>query len=253
MHKRPYVVAHRGDSLHFPENTLPALNAAVALGVDWIELDVVTTSDGVVIVSHDTTAERCTDGRGAFINMTLEQVKALDAGTWFGSQFARARIPTLDEVISLVRGTGVRLCIEVKGDHEAEFLATARGVVTLLETRDFLQFASLSSFDIGCLAAARSWQPSLTVNLDPTPQDGTLSAWQLCKQCLHCGANFFSHTHRTVTRETVLEAHAHGLQLWAWTVNDRTKMEQMIALDVDAILSDDPALLQNVLRETRGE
>lgn len=249
MNTRPYVVAHRGDSLHYPENTLPAFEAAVALGVDWIELDVVSTADGVVVVSHDTDADRCTDGHGKLVSMTLDQVKALDAGAWFAPQFAGTRIPTLDEAITQVAGSGVRLCIEIKGDTEAEFLATARRVVTVLETRSFLQYASISSFDPGCLAAVRSWQPLLTVNLDPTPQEGILSGWELCQQCLNCGANFMSYTHRTLNREIVLEAHAHGLHLWAWTVNDRVKMQQMIALDVDAILSDDPALLQAVLRE----
>lgn len=247
MSKAPFLVAHRGVSASHPENTLVAFQAAVDLHTDWIELDVLTTANDVLIVSHDRTADRCTDGTGRFKQMTFEQARALDAGGWFAPRFAGERIPTLDEVLTLVEPTTVRLCIEIKGDTPDEYLANARATVTLLQQRNFLRRTCIASFDPACLRAVRAWEPLLATNLDPMPQDGTLTAWELCQQCLNCGANFIGQTYEYVTPELIDEAHYHGLALWAWTVNAADTMRQMAALDVDAILTDDPVTLKSVL------
>lgn len=247
MSRRPYVVSHRGVSTTYPENTLAALQAAVDLSVDWIEIDVVTTADNVVILSHDSTADRCTNGSGSFKTMTLEQVKILDAGSWFDNRFKDERIPTLDEIITRLEGTSVRLVIEIKGETAADYADTAANVVSVLRQKNFLRHAVVESFDAGCLHKVRELEPLLAVHLDPTPQDGTLTAWELCQQCLGCGANFMSYDYQLLTTEIVEEAHAHGLDVWAWTVNEPEAMKAMAALDVDGILSDDPALLQSVL------
>ena len=247
MSTLPYVVAHRGASALYPENTLAAFQAAVDLDVDWIELDVVATADGIVIVSHDTTADRCTDGSGLFKTMTFEEVKTLDAGGRFGKDFAGTRIPMLDEVITLVEKTPVRLCIEIKADNLDDALATARATVTLLQQRNALRQSTIASFNADCLRVVRQWEPLLAVNLDPTPQDGSLTPWELCQQCLRCGANFMGHTYENLTPAHLEEARAHGLAFWAWTVNDADAMRQMVAMGVDGIFTDDPAKLKEIL------
>lgn len=247
MPKLPYVIAHRGLSAAYPENTLSAFQAAVNLKVDWIELDVVMTGDGVVIVSHDETADRCTNGSGPFRAQLWNDIKQLDAGSWFGAAFAGERIPTLDEVLDLVRLTTTRLCIEIKGETPEEFLETAAATVSLLQTRQFLQNASIASFNGACLSAVRQLEPMLTTNFDPTPQDGSLSAWELCQQCLAVGANFLSHKYETLTPELIDEARSHGLPIWVWTVNDADSMRRMADLHVDAILSDDAEMLKRVI------
>jgi glycerophosphoryl diester phosphodiesterase len=247
MSKRPHIIAHRGFSAAYPENTLVSFQAALDLGVDWIELDVITTADDVLIVSHDTTADRCTDGSGLLTQMTLEQTKALDAGGRFNARFAGERIPTLDEVIDLVEATPVCLSVEIKGDTPDEFLSTALATVKLLQRRSFVRQASIASFEPECLRAVRAWEPLLTTNLDPTPQDGSLTPWELCQQCLRCGANFMGYNYERLTPAHIEEARLHGLAFWAWTVNNADAMRRVAALDVDAILSDDPMTLLAVL------
>ncbi|MBC7813024.1 MAG: glycerophosphodiester phosphodiesterase, partial [Burkholderiales bacterium] len=121
--------------------------------------------------------------------------------------------------------------------------------VTLLQRADALRYCSIASFDPNCLQAIRTWEPLLPVNLDPEPQDGSLTPWELVQQCLRCGANFMGHTYRTLTPAIVHEAHSHGMGLWVWTVNDAAAMRDMLNMGVDAILSDDPALLKMVLAE----
>src|ERR1044071_7635909 len=158
MSCRPYVIAHRGISGRYPENTLLAFQRAIEAGADWIELDVHTTADNVVIVSHDATANRCTDGQGFFSAMTLSQVKKLDAGHWFAEEFAGQRIPTLEETLDLLGDGRIRLCIEVKGPTTDENIRTARGTVDILQKRGYLRHVVISSFSPDALRAVKTWE-----------------------------------------------------------------------------------------------
>ncbi len=243
----PHVIAHRGASGRFPENTLSAFEHAVEVGTDWIELDVVTTADDVVIVSHDTRVDRCTDGTGKFADMTLAQVKQLDAGVRFGEAFAGTKIPTLDEALDVIGDGRVRLCFEIKGDDTDHYIRNAYATVQLLQRRGFLRYAAVSSFNHESLRAVKGWEPLLVTSLDPTPQDGTLTPWELCQQVLRCGANFMQHWHGTMTEAIVDEAHKHGFAIWAWTTNEVADMRRMVDLGVDAIMSDYPDVLRDLV------
>ncbi len=98
------VIAHRGAHIHYPENTIPAFEAAIRMGADFIECDVRSTSDGKLVIMHNATVNATTNGAGTVRQMTFEQVRALDAGVKFGAQFAATKIPTFDEVLDLARG-----------------------------------------------------------------------------------------------------------------------------------------------------
>ncbi|TPE61556.1 hypothetical protein FJQ54_08165 [Sandaracinobacter neustonicus] len=108
------LVAHRGRSPDRPENTLAAFRQAIALGVDIIEIDLRMTADGEIVILHDPTVDRTTDGTGDVSTLTLDQVKALDAGGRFDARFAGERIPTYEEVLDLVTGTRVKLLLDIK-------------------------------------------------------------------------------------------------------------------------------------------
>jgi glycerophosphoryl diester phosphodiesterase len=98
------AMAHRGEHLHHPENTLLAYQAAIDAGADYFEVDVRTTSDGKLVLSHDGSVARCTNGKGEIAKMTFDEVRALDAGIKSGLQFAGTKIPTFDEALDLARG-----------------------------------------------------------------------------------------------------------------------------------------------------
>ena len=246
---RPYTIAHRGHSGLYPENTLLAFQKAIEAGADWIEFDVVATRDGSVVVSHDTRVGRRTNGSGSIASMTLAQIKQLDAGVRSGAAFAGETIPTLEETLTFFQSQPVRLCIEIKGDSPAEFIETARKTVAILQRRAYLQRVVISSFNPECLLAIKSWEPLLSTSLDPDRQDGTYTPWQLCQQVLGCHANFLLHRHDTLTHDIVDEAHQHGFSLWTWTVNDPESMRRAIALGVDALMTDYPDRLRQVVDE----
>ena len=107
------AISHRGEHLHHPENTVPAFEEAIRVGADFIEVDVQTTADGKLVLSHDGTVNRCTNGEGKVSEMTLEQIEALDAGIKAGREFAGTRVPTFDQVLDLARGK-IGIYVDVK-------------------------------------------------------------------------------------------------------------------------------------------
>ena len=107
-------VAHRGASGHAPENTIAAYDLAVKMKADYFEVDVQRSKDGHLVIMHDTTVDRTTDGSGSVKDLTLAQLKQLDAGSWFSSAFAGEKIPTLEEVLDRYRGKGIKILIELK-------------------------------------------------------------------------------------------------------------------------------------------
>src|SRR5262249_45661174 len=113
----PLIIAHRGDSSHRPENTLAAFVGALEVGADLVELDVQLTADGHIVVIHDVTVDRTTDGRGDVRRMSLPEIRALSAGygAVFGAAYAGERVPTLAEALGLLRGRA-RVMIEIKGE-----------------------------------------------------------------------------------------------------------------------------------------
>lgn len=102
--KKIVVIAHRGEHLHHPENTLPAFQAAIDAGADYFELDVRTTSDGKFVIMHDSTLDRTTNGTGEVYQHTFNEIRSLDAGAKFSPAFAGTKVPTLDEALDLARG-----------------------------------------------------------------------------------------------------------------------------------------------------
>jgi len=160
--------AHGGASAECPENTRLAFSRAIAHGVDALELDVHLTRDDVLLVIHDSTLERTTNGTGRGRDHSLTEIRQLDAGQG-------QRAPTLDEVFGLVRSTPIRLCVEVKGETETDGLTIAEAIVRSLEAADFWGQAIVTSFSPAALLKARVLQPALAMMLDPSPQDGSLT------------------------------------------------------------------------------
>lgn len=248
MFHRPYVIAHRGISGRYPENTLLAFEKAIEAGTDWIEIDVRTSTDDVVFLAHDGSADRTTDGHGLFKNMSLAQVKALDAGRYMGAQFAGERVPTLEETLDFI-DSRVRLCIEIKGEDIGDYLRTAWNTVSILLKRNYLRHVMIASFNHECLRAVKAWEPLICTSLDPEPQDGSLTPWELCQQVLGYNINAMQHTYDKITPELIDEAHQHGFSLWAWTVNEPDDMRRMVEMGVDAIMTNYADVLRGIVDE----
>jgi glycerophosphoryl diester phosphodiesterase len=226
-------IAHRGASGRAPENTHAAFAAAVALGAEAIELDCQLSSDGELVVIHDETLERTTDGRGAVGDRTAAELAALDAGAWFDASYCGERIPRLADVIAQVRDR-VLLNVEIKSARDLGAIEPKlAALVAAEEAAPWVLFSSFHYEAMRNMRAAAPWA-RLGVLCDEDPRRGGMAL------ALELEAEVLIPGRRWVDVRIVEEAHAAGLDVWVWTVNEPGEMRRLIALGVDAIFSDWP-------------
>lgn len=156
------VIAHRGASAAAPENTLVAQEIARRGGADWIENDVQPSRDGVPFVLHDGTVDRTTDGTGNIRNLTAAQLKALDAGSWFGPHYVGERVPTLAEQLADLRTRGGNLLLEIKGRHTRDEVAT---IVKVIRDQQMTGRVFIQSFEVDALKYSYEIAPELPLGL----------------------------------------------------------------------------------------
>lgn len=233
------VIAHRGYSKVAPENTLAAFKAAIDAEADVLELDVHRTTDGQLVVLHDEKVDRTTNGKGEVENMTLEQVKQLDAGAWFGPAFAGERVPTLDEVLAIAKGRA-NVMIELKG-RKAPLIPPL--VAQAIARFGMAQDVIVSSFYYGPLEAMRVLTPMLSIGALVLPTHGP------AKRARALQASTAQAYYKAVAPNDVRAAHDSGLQVHVWTVNAPDDMARMAQAGVDGIITDDVATCRQVLTE----
>ena len=232
------VVAHRGFSGKYPENTEIAFREAIELGVEMIEFDVHLAKDGALIVIHDATVNRTSNGKGRIADMTLAEIKALDAGAWLKPEFAGQRFPTLQEALDLMGGK-VRLNIHVKAyPNDAERLVPS--VVRELQARNLLDKSFVAS-DQEYIALARRIEPRLGIcNLSTTPKETYVSRSD------SIGCRILQPGNKQVDKALVDDAHAYGMEVNPFYADDEAEMRRLIECGVDGILTNYPDRLQQV-------
>ncbi len=242
VQERPLIIAHRGFSAIAPENTLVAQRMAAELGVDLIECDVHRTKDGQIVVMHDATVDRTTDGSGALAEMTLAELKALDAGSWKGPKYAGERVPTLAESLELI-GERARLIIEIKAEGIAD------EVLRVVEECEALDRVVIFSFDYETVCRARELRPELPcLWLTGGAQDPSAAAAAALVEKVERGRlTGISPSYAGATDELLRQCREKGLWLWTWTLDEPEQMKEAIARRVGAIGTNWPDRLRKVL------
>ena len=236
-----FVIGHRGASGHAPENTLAAFRKAVALGATFIETDLQLSRDAHFVAIHDDTVNRTTNGRGSVHDLTLAELRQLDAGSWFGSQFSGERVPTLEEILEFSKKNDAVFYLELKpsgawgGEH---------ALIGALRDSGEIARAVVISFD-----------PSLVLNvhkIEPTIMSGLLYDGQLDKpieKALEIGARQLVVRGDLVTPALLAQARKKDLQVVCWTVNHPAHMRMLIEAGVAGIMSDYPDRLVAALKK----
>lgn len=233
------VVAHRGASGTHPENTAAAFAEAVRLQTEMIEFDVHLTADGQLIVIHDSTVDRTSDGSGAVAEMTLAELKELDAGSWFAPAFAGERFLTLGETLDLMPRT-MRLNVHVKADGAVRKQLVPM-VVDELTRRQLLDTAFIAS-DQDSLRVARGREPRLAIcNLSVNPVE------EYVERSAAIGCRILQPGHAITTPELVSAAHARGMEVNPFYADTEDEMRRLVACGVDGILTNQPERLQALL------
>ncbi len=241
---RALVIAHRGDSKVAPENTLPAFASAVKVGADLVELDYFHSADGVPVVFHDKDLDRTTNAKQVFgrskipiASKTLDELRRLDAGLWFGRQFAGTKIPTLDEALDTIQAGSVTL-IEHKGGDAAT-------CVELLKRKDILDKVVVQSFDWRYVRDCHHLAPKLTLTALGSKE---LTAAQL-DQIQLTGAQVVGWNEKDIRKADIDAIHRRGLKAWVYTVDDPRRARQLIADGIDGIITNTPAAILKLVKD----
>lgn len=244
---RPRLFAHRGGSSIAPENTLEAFRAGLAAGADRLELDVHATADGQVVVFHDATLDRTTDGSGPVREVTLAELRRLDAGARFAGPSGdfpfRGRgivVPTLDELLEAL--PGVALNIEVKQDAPA----IERAVLEVLARHGARDRVLLAAEDAAIMERIRAADPDGLTGFSTADvleffgrlEAGTLGGWLPPGAALQIPPSWEGTD--LVTPSSVEAAHRLGLEVHVWTIDDPGEIDRLLDLGVDGIMTDDP-------------
>ena len=218
------AIAHRGASSYAPENTFAAFDLAIEMGARHLELDVHFSSDGHLVVIHDDTVDRTTDGSGPVTGRSLAALTALDAGVWFDPRFKGERIPTLGAVLE--RYWGAHLHVELKG-HSA---GLAQRAVDMIRSSGVATNVTITSFRKAKLEETRAYAPELPTGwLVGEVSDAVVAqarALGLTQLCPRAGA---------VTPELVRRLHAEGLVVRAWGVATEDLMRQVVTAGADGM------------------
>lgn len=235
------ITSHRGDSKNAPENTLPAIELALDSASDYIEIDVQETKDGEVVLMHDSTMARTTGVNKRVSDLTLEEIRQLDAGSWFSEDYVGTQIPTLREVLEVCKGK-CRLNIEIKTGKNMPDLEEK--VVGLIEEYDFARQCVVTSVYKKSLKKVKEYNKEI--------RTGYILSSAYGRYYLDKEIDFLSMRTTLITERVVRMSHKYGKEIYVWTVNGKEDAIRMSQLGVDNIITDRPVYMRNVLYEQGG-
>ena len=236
-------VAHRGASGTYPENTLLAFQKALDIGVDEIELDLYMTKDDHLIIMHDSTVDRTTDGTGSISDLTLAEIKALDAGIAFGEQFRGERVPTWEEALELVQGkVGLNVHLKEGGNPDGHY---ERKVAKALSHFQMVEDSIMTCSDasVGIFAEIDSRIECRIFRANRTPEEYIRKSVEMGLRTMQPGRDI-------TTRDFVQKAHEARRIVHVFYADTPEDMQAYIEIGVDGILTNYPERLKAVLTET---
>ena len=247
--EKPLIMGHRGYQARYPENTMVSFLAAVAAGAQFVELDVSLTRDRQVVVMHDDTVDRTTDGRGRVADFDLDALQHLDAGSWFDPRFAGERVPSLAEVLEQV-ATQAYINIEIKAHPSTGpglIAQVEQGVVDLVSTRGVQKRVLVSSFDKGVLKRIKHLEPGVDIAFiaETCPLNETVA---LCREL---DVFSFHPLLDAVDRNLVAALHQAGVYVFPWSVDSAGDIRHAFALGVDGVIAKDPLLVRQCYDDLR--
>ncbi|WP_391560291.1 glycerophosphodiester phosphodiesterase [Robertmurraya sp.] len=231
-------VAHRGATAYAPENTIAAFDLAVNMKADYIEIDVQRSKDGELVLIHDTTVDRTTDGTGKVGELTFEQLRSLDAGSWKGEQYEGEPIPTFEEILDRYRGK-VGILIELKAPEL--YPGIEKQVAEALKERNLDKPQNekiiIQSFNFESMKTTNELLPLVPIGVLTSNRAHTTPE---ALQEFSTYADWFNPSYGIVTEELVNQVHSLGMKIGSWTVRSQEAADFLFEMKVDAIITDYP-------------
>lgn len=246
------IIAHRGASAYYPENTMAAFQGAIDMEADMVELDVQLTSDNEVVVFHDEKISRCTNGRGRIAGYSYAELKKLDAGSWFDEKFAGARVPALRDVLDLCKAR-IAVNIEIKTEAVTDIISGGieEKCLRMVDQVGMREHVVFSSFDPRALSHLRQIDHQAPVAvLFEKKYYGSMLPSQMIEWL---GADAFNCSRRELGRKWLADLKHHGIPVNVYTVNDEKNMNRLLFLGVDGMFTNYPDVLKRVQRAMSDE
>ena len=248
-------VAHRGHSFIAPENTLASYRAAIEAGADGGECDVYRSADGVVFLSHDRSPKRTMGGSdGNLTQMTFDQIRQFDAGSWKGEKFTGEKVPTLDEYLKLLKGTKCHPVIEIKQPGiEAD-------VLEIVRKNEMMDVSTIIAFSEDAVRAVRRLAPDICVawlysedlkDKGTAEENAERLAELVIGRCRALDVSIIDLDHRLLSPKLIQSLNEAAIHVWAWTVNDEIAMRRYLDWGVVSITTDKPELMTKILEERK--
>lgn len=244
------VIAHRGANKYAPQNTLPAFEKAYELGCDGFETDVHITKDGKIVICHNYTIDETSTGKGKVSEMTLDELKSYDFGSYYSKKYEGTQIPTIDEFLSFVEKTDISvLNIEIKSPREAE-TAIVRETIKAVKEHDLFDKLLISSFDPRLLIEAKMIDSKCKTGFLYSPKSPTLPMmiWRQLRFTKMIGCDAVHPHYSFVNTKFVKDAQEMGIMVNPWTVNDPFNLDRILKAGVDSVITDLPDVV-NGMRE----
>ncbi|WP_085993968.1 glycerophosphodiester phosphodiesterase [Oceanobacillus senegalensis] len=230
-------VAHRGASGHAPENTMAAFQKGFEMKADYVEIDVQMTKDGELVVIHDTTVDRTTNGTGYVGDLTLEEIRQLDAGSWFSESYAGEKVPTFEEVLDAFRGK-VGILIELKAPEL--YPGIEKKIAEALKERNMHQSNNekiiIQSFNHESMEKSKELLPNLPHGVLAGTSWKNVTEEQLSEFAMY--ADYFNPNMNIVTDELVSDVHEAGMEIYPYTSRSQEQAFHLFDLNVDGIITD---------------
>jgi glycerophosphoryl diester phosphodiesterase len=241
--KRPMIFAHRGACAHAPENTISSFELAVQHRADAVELDAKLSKDGHIVVIHDQTVNRTTGGKGKVNELTLQELKTLDAGSFFGEQYSGVKIPTLDEVFEHV-GKLIYINVELT-NYGSTHDELVEKTVLAVKHHQMENRVLFSSFAPANLVKAHVLLPSVSVAL--LCLKGILGSYSRSRFSRKVSPKIIHPFLSDVDNDFVKREHQSGRRVHVWTVNNPDDLNHMFQIEVDGVFTDDPLKARQIL------
>lgn len=251
------IIAHKGASGIAPENTMAAFKLALEMGVDMIELDVRNTHDEQIVVFHDPTLDRTTNGTGLVHDYTLAEIKELDAGSWFGdAKYAGEKVPTLKEVLDMVAGR-CQVLIEIKHMDHPHYHDFAEKLIDIIhQEKDGYKWIILQSLETEYLEAAHEYDDHVQTKKLMIGEDSAPLLAFYIETKMHLGRakeddrmKALNPEFHTLSTRRVFNMHAKGFQVYTYSPNTREEMVKMLHMGVDGIITDFPQILVQIRKD----
>lgn len=242
------VIAHRGYSGKYPENTMLSFQKAVEAGCDGIELDVQTTKDGVVVVIHDERVDRTTDGEGFVKDYTFEEIRKLNAAKLFPHVTDFEPVPSLEEYCAWMAQNNIFTNIEIKtGVYYYEDVE--KKTVEIVKKYGLEDRIIYSSFNHMSLEKVRRLQPEASCGA----LIGGNGLGNAGYYCASCGLEYYHPSYKTLNDQVIENCRAHGIKLNVWTVNDMAELEKLYAWDCCGVITNFPQVCKAYVKFKENE